>query len=197
MLRQVVYPKIESRLNDIARFLHKKGFTPNQLTCAALGVSFLAGLCYAAGLNFLGGIVLLAGSFGDMVDGALARTSGTSTKFGAFLDSTLDRYSDFFVLSGVAYHFAQISEFGWMLATLSILLGAFVTSYSKARAENFIDNCGVGVFERSERIVTLALGSLIPPLFLWSLVILVFGTNITALHRIIHTRKVLDQTINP
>ncbi len=197
MLRKTFYPKLESLINRMASFLNEKGFSPNQLTLAGLALNFVAGWIYASGWIFLGGVMLILAGFGDMLDGALARLSGRTSRFGAFLDSTVDRYSDLFIFGGLALHFAKEAQGGWLVICLGIIMGSFVTSYAKARAENLIEHCNVGVFERAERILTLAIGSLLPillPLALWLLVI---GTNATALQRIFYTRKMLLQKDSP
>ena len=191
MLHKTVYPLVENLVNDIARLLHEKGFTPNQLTFAGCVLSFFTGCLYAGGHFFLAGLLLIAASLPDMLDGALARTSGLASKFGAFLDSTLDRYSDFFLFGGLALHFARQAETGALLISLGVLLGSFVTSYTKARAENFIEDCRVGFFERSERIVTLLLGSLFSPLLGLSLWVLLIGTHATVVTRMLHTERAL------
>ena len=194
MLRKAVYPKIESTLNRIAEILNKKGFSPNQLTLAGLVLNFLAGWIFTTGNLFLAGLVVLLAGLGDLLDGPLARFSGRVTKFGAFLDSTVDRYSDFFLFGGLALYSIDRGMNDWFLISLGIIMGSFVTSYAKARAENFIDSCTVGLFERAERVVMLALGSLIPPLLPLILWILFLGTNATAIHRILYTRKILSKT---
>jgi len=191
MLRKSLYPKVESLLNRIAESLNNKGISPNQLTLAGLVLSFLTGCIYATGNFMLAGLVLIVASMADLLDGPLARSSDRVTKFGAFLDSTMDRYADFFLFGGLALYFAKHNEGGWFLITMGIILGSFVTSYSKARAENLIKSCHVGIFERVERIVILALGSLIPPIFPIALWVLLIGTNVTALQRIIHTQQTL------
>ncbi len=192
MLRKSVYPKIEATLNQWAAVLHQKGFTPNQLTLAGLALNFVAGWIYAGGHLFLGAIMVMIAASGDMLDGPLARSTGQTTPFGAFLDSTVDRYSDFFLFGGLALHYAQTREWLYLFLCLGSLMGAYVTSYAKARAENLIENCSVGVFERAERIIALLLGSLfsfLMPLALW---VLFLGTNITAIHRILFTQKALS-----
>lgn len=193
MLRKAVYPKVEGRLNKIAQSLNEKGFTPNQLTLAGLGFVFLTGWIYATGNFFLGGWFLLLSSLTDLLDGPLARVSGKASSFGAFLDSTVDRYADFFIFGGLCLFYARSGQGGWLLITLAILMGAYVTSYSKARAENFIKNCSVGIFERAERIILFAIGSILTPLFPIVLWILAIGTNVTAIHRILYTKKSLTQ----
>ncbi len=193
MLRKAVYPKIESLLNRMAGALNRKGFTPHQLTLGGVALNFITGWIYAGGHLFLGGLFLLLAAFGDMLDGPLARVSNRTTKFGTFLDSTLDRYSDFFVFGGLAFYFAGEGQGGSLFLVMGIIAGAFVTSYAKARAENLIPDCSVGVFERPERIILLALGTLfsgILPFMLW---ILFFGTNGTAIQRIFYVKNSLGE----
>jgi len=189
MLRKTLYPKVENLLNRFALRLHQQGFSPNQLTLAGLGLNFLAGWIYSGGFLFLGALVVIAAAFGDLLDGPLARTTGRATKFGAFFDSTVDRYSDFFIFGGLALHFALSQRYGQLLITLGILMGAVVTSYAKARAENLIEDCSVGIFERPERVILIVLGTLVSPLLTAVLWILLIGTNATAIQRILHTRK--------
>ncbi len=193
MLRKIVYPKIENKLNQAADFLNQQGITPNQLTFFGLMLSFLAFCIYATGAFFLGGIVLIVASLADMLDGPLARRSNRASLFGAFLDSTIDRYSDFFIFGGIALFFARDNQGTWLLISLGILLGAFVTSYAKSRAETLIQSCPVGIFERPERIIITALGSLIWPLMPLCLWILLIGTHWTALERIFYTQKILSE----
>ena len=192
MLRKSVYPKIETYLNQAAGYLHKQGFTPNQLTLAGLVVNFLAGWIYANGFLFLGGVTVLLASGGDLLDGALARLSGKVTKFGAFLDSTIDRYSDFCIFGGLVLNYAHTGQTAYLLLSLGSLMGAYVTSYSKARAENFIDDCTVGIFERPERMIALGILSAFPSLSPLVLLVLAIGTNYTAVQRILHTQRKLS-----
>jgi CDP-diacylglycerol--glycerol-3-phosphate 3-phosphatidyltransferase len=191
MLRKILYPKIEASLQKAACFLTAKKISANQLTIAGFILSFFAGWIYASGHVFLGGIAVLIASSTDLLDGPVARLGGHATKFGAFLDSTLDRYSDFFIFGGLAVGFARQSENGLMVLALGSLAGAFVTSYAKARVENFIPDCGVGVFGRAERILLLAAGSILWPLLPFTLWILFLGTNATAGYRIFYSYKKL------
>ena len=196
MLRKAIYPKIEGLLNQAAAKLNEQGFTPNQLTFAGLALTFLAGCIYASGHFFLGALVLAIASLGDLLDGPLARVTQKTTRFGAFLDSTVDRYSDFFIFGGLALYFARHYQGFWLLMSLGIILGSFITSYSKARAENFIETCSVGVFERAERIIILIVASIIPPLFSFLMWTLFIGTHATAIQRILHTKKSLEPSKN-
>jgi len=165
-----------------------------QLTLAGAALSFLTGVIYAKGYLFLGGIMLFVAGAADLLDGLLARTTGKSSSFGALLDSVVDRYSDFFVFAGLATYFVRNGEIFWFFVTLGIILGSFVVGYAKARSENFIKDCGVGIFGRSERILLLIAGSLVTPLLKLVLLVLVVGTHATAIQRILHTKKTLAET---
>jgi len=191
MLRKTIYPKVETYLKLAVKPLADGGVTPNQITIAGLVLNFVAGYLYATG-NFMGGaLMLLVAGMGDLLDGILARETGQITKFGAFLDSSCDRYSDFFLFGGLALHYAYMDEALYLVLTLGVIAGSFGVSYTKARAENLIDNCGVGIFDRAVRLIILFIGTFLPflaPLALWTLF---FGSNATAVHRILHTKKVL------
>lgn len=191
MLRKLVYPKIEGVLNLTAGWLNRKGFSPNQLTLAGVVLNLGAGLLYATGWIMAGGIIVIVAGMSDMLDGALARISSRVTRFGAFLDSVTDRYSDFFLFGGLSLYFARQGHAGYLILSLLIIAGSYGVSYSKARAENFIPHCGVGLFDRGLRTVLLIAGSIIPPIFYPVLWILALGSNATAIYRILYTRKVL------
>ncbi len=193
-LRETVYPKVEPIANAIVSFLKAQGITPNQLTLAGAALSLLTGVIYAKGYLFLGGIMLFISGAADLLDGLLARTTGKMTPFGAFLDSVMDRYADFFVFAGLAAYFARNGEIFFFFVTLGVILGSITVSYAKARAENFIKDCGVGRFGRAERVILLIIGTLVTPLLKWVLVILLVGTHLTAIQRILHTKKILSET---
>ncbi|MFH1208446.1 MAG: CDP-alcohol phosphatidyltransferase family protein [Candidatus Omnitrophota bacterium] len=193
-LRKTLYPKVEPIVTRIVSFLTSQGISPVQLTLAGAVLSLLTGVIYAKGYLFLGGILLFVAGAADLLDGPLARSTGKSSPFGAFLDSTVDRYSDFFVFAGLAIHFVHNGEIFWFFVMLGIILGAFAVSYTKARAENFIKDCGVGFFGRSERILLLIAGTLVTPLLKLALLVLLVGTHATAIQRILHTKKTLAET---
>ncbi|MCM8775180.1 MAG: CDP-alcohol phosphatidyltransferase family protein, partial [Candidatus Omnitrophica bacterium] len=106
MLKKVLYPKVEKTLNAIAEKLKSKHITPTQLTFFGLGLALITGWIYATGNFILGGIFLILSGASDLLDGPLARISGRASKFGAFFDFTIDRYSDFLIYSGLAFFFA-------------------------------------------------------------------------------------------
>ncbi|MFA5168953.1 MAG: CDP-alcohol phosphatidyltransferase family protein [Candidatus Omnitrophota bacterium] len=193
-LRETLYPKVEPIVTRIVSFLTAQGISPNQLTLAGAALTLFTGVIYAKGHLFLGGVMLIVAGAADLIDGPLARATGKVNSFGAFLDSTVDRYSDFFVFAGLSLHFVSTGEIFWFLVTLGIILGAFAVSYTKARAENFIENCGIGVFGRAERILILAAATILSPLLKLALLVLLVGTHMTAIQRILYTKKALAET---
>jgi phosphatidylglycerophosphate synthase len=162
---------------------------PNVLTIVGFLVTVIAALVIPVNLR-LGGILILFGGVFDMLDGIVARTSGKTSKFGAFLDSVLDRYSDAFLFLAVTWHFAEKSNITGALISLGTLVGAFLISYVRARAEGLGEECHTGIMERPERIILLALaaitGWLIP--VLWIMLVL---THITVFQRVYHVWKKL------
>jgi CDP-diacylglycerol--glycerol-3-phosphate 3-phosphatidyltransferase len=130
-------------------------------------------------------VVLLAAVF-DLVDGPIARHSGKVTRFGGFLDSVIDRYSDLVLLMGMLVYYATISQFGYIVLTAAAMTGCVMVSYSRARAENEIPKCKVGFLERPERIVLIIIGALANRMapVLWVIAVL---ANWTVIQRVIFT----------
>ena len=192
-----------------ARALLRVGVPPNVLTLLGTAFMVAAGFCYAAGASarvgwsleagagansylLLAGAMLLGSFYCDMLDGAVARLGNKRTRFGAFLDSTLDRLSDFAVYAGIAMHyaFASPANITFILLALTCFLNAFTISYSKARAENLIESCAVGYWQRGERSVGILVATFahnIPALLVQQAAL----PMLTALRRIMHTRAVL------
>jgi phosphatidylglycerophosphate synthase len=156
--------------------------SPNILTVIGFLITVIAALIIPVNLR-LGGIFILFGGIFDMLDGISARTNGTTTKFGAFLDSVLDRYSDAFLFLSIAWFLAAQGNHTGAFLSLGTLVGAFLISYTRARAEGLGESCHTGIMERPERIILLIFGTLtglIVPV-LWVMLVL---THITVLQRI-------------
>jgi len=190
----------------IVRPLAGLGITPNTLTILGLILSILTAVIIAQGLFLAGGLLVLFAGIFDMFDGAMARARNASTTFGAFFDSTLDRYSESIILFGLlffALHKPVIQDRfwpfqydqSWMIILVFIAtVGSFMVSYAKARAEGLGLECKTGLLARPERVVILALGLLIGAVF-WALVILAIFSNVTAIERIIHVWRVTRQPV--
>src|SRR4029077_2024894 len=162
--------------------------TPNQITVVGTLLTFVAAVLVAAGQLRWGGVVLaLAGTF-DILDGALARSTRRSYPYGAFLDSTLDRYSEGAVYLGLAVYFAGTPGpyQKWLIfATVAALAGSFLVSYVRARAQSLGFTCATGLFQRPERVVVTVIGLIFGGVVLYGVVfLLAILTNLTALQRI-------------
>jgi CDP-diacylglycerol--glycerol-3-phosphate 3-phosphatidyltransferase len=162
--------------------------TPNQITVIGLVLTFVAaGLVAFGHLRWAGVALIFAGSF-DILDGALARSSQASYPYGAFLDSTLDRYSEGAIYLGLAAYFVTIAgplQRWLVLATLAALAGSFLVSYVRARAQSLGFACETGLFARPERVVVTVVGLIFGGVVLYTVVfLLAIVTNFTALQRI-------------
>jgi len=192
----------------LARGLVRVGVTPNALTITGALLTVAAGVCYAAGAGsrfgwslstsapnawlLLAGGLLVASNACDMLDGAVARIGGQKTRFGAFLDSTLDRCSDFAVYAGIGLHYAwrQPANITFVLACMVAFANAVMISYTKARAENLIDECPAGYWQRGERSAAILIGTFsynIPAMLVQQAIWPAF----TVLRRVLYTRGVL------
>ena len=176
-------------------------FSPDVLTITGLALNGVACACFAfaggkeytnPGLLRTGGIVAFVASIFDMLDGRVARLRGRETKFGAFLDSTMDRYSDMVLYMGLIVLYARLDKTGPMLLVWVAAFGSFMTSYARARAESLVPRCTVGLLERPERIVLLIVGALTNRMVaaLWIIAVL---SNLTAVQRVVYTYVELKQ----
>ncbi len=168
---------------------------PDALTITGLGLTCVACAAFgmAGGPGFvsptmlrIGGLVALAGAIFDMLDGRVARLRGRETNFGAYLDSTMDRYSDMLLYMGLLILYARLERNGLMVLVWVAAFGSFMTSYARARAESLIPRCPVGIMERPERVVLLIAGAVLNRMVavLWVIAIL---SNLTAIQRIVYT----------
>jgi CDP-diacylglycerol---glycerol-3-phosphate 3-phosphatidyltransferase len=168
--------------------LGRTPLTPNQVTFVGLALTFFASGLAAFGQLRWAGIVLIFAGTCDILDGALARTTKASYTYGAFLDSTLDRYSEGAVYLGLAAYFVTIDgplQRWLVLATMAALAGSFLVSYVRARAQSLGFTCKSGLFQRPERVVVTVIGLIIGGPVLYGVVfLLAIVTNITALQRI-------------
>jgi CDP-diacylglycerol---glycerol-3-phosphate 3-phosphatidyltransferase len=161
---------------------------PNILTGIGLFINLVAAYFFAFGYFRWAGLTIIAAAVFDLTDGPVARLSKRVTPFGGFLDSVLDRYSDLLLLTGVLVYYSRVSRFWYVILVAAAMIGAIMTSYARARAENVIPSCKVGFLERPERIVLLIIGALFNRIAAVLWVIVVFS-NLTVLHRIIHTYR--------
>ena len=167
-------PDIRRNLADritspIVRILSKSGITPNILTLTNLALNIVAAYVIATGHLLLGGVLILGSGLFDLLDGALARFTKQTTRFGAVLDSTVDRVSEAATLCGLLiWYVPQEGASLKIVLILVVLIGSFLVSYIRARAEGLGWQCQVGLFTRAERVIVLAIGLLINRIFVHS-----------------------------
>jgi CDP-diacylglycerol--glycerol-3-phosphate 3-phosphatidyltransferase len=173
----------------VARLLFRARLRPNHLTVAGLGVSIAAAYVFSAGRLRWGAVLLAVAGLFDFFDGAVARLAGSDSDYGAFLDSVVDRYSDLAVLLGILVYYETRGDTTGAIATMATLAGTFMVSYTKARAQSIGLRCEVGIMERPERLIALIAGAtflVLTPI----MVLLAVLTNVTAVQRIIYTRRI-------
>ncbi len=216
MIGRVIGNGFSTARDFVARGLIKVGVSPNALTLTGMVITASAGVCYAIGAGsrfawtlsqsptdnphsqanaflLLAGGLLILSSACDMLDGAVARLGNRKTAFGAFLDSTLDRYSDFAVYAGIAVFYAARSPANVTFVLLSMLafFNAFMISYARARAEDIITSCTVGYWQRGERSAAILIGT-----FAYNVPAMVVQQAalplLTVLRRIFYTKAVID-----
>ena len=190
-------------IDAIVRWLAKGHISPNILTVIGVSLNVGCGLLFGTGHFFWAGITLIVANLFDMLDGQVARLSGRVTRFGGFLDSSLDRLSDMVVFVGLMVFYARDTA---AHSTLNVflagagLMGSVMVSYASARAESLIPKCDVGFLRRPERVVLFIIGALSThpgsnnffanrmPAVLW---VLAVGSYWTFAHRMYHTWREL------
>ncbi len=197
-------------VGPVADLFARAGIHPNILSIAGLLLSIAAGAIYCHGSFFWAAWVVVLAGICDTLDGRIARQTNKKSDFGAFFDSTLDRYSDMFLFIGLAYYFAGGRPFFMPLQTggspevspwtvtaiIFAIAGSFMVSYTRARAEGLGMECKAGMMQRPERITLLVIGSLLGSIpvvgiLLLKLVLLALAisTNLTAGYRIMFIKN--------
>ena len=177
---------------------------PNSISFTASIIGVIAAGFFMFGHSAIAGLLLLLSGILDTLDGTVARLGERSSKFGATLDSSLDRYVEMFVFMGITYHFKDSPMFFWSFLAV---MGSMMVSYIRARAQSLGVQELVGFMQRFERFVILSLGALLNP---WgvgffgteivlevSIIILAIGTNYTAYQRLMIVKKVEDDSADP
>lgn len=184
-------------LDPLGRTLVRAGISPDAVTIlGTLGVIAGSVLLVARGYLLWGLLVVALSVCTDMVDGAMARVKGVTNRFGAFLDSTMDRIADGAIFGAVAYWTATTGQPRAAAAALLCLVLAQVVSYAKARAESLGAECDVGLAERPERLVLIGVAALlggldVPYAFEGILWLLAALSAITVAQRVLHVREQL------
>ena len=192
-------------IDAMVRWLALGHINPNILTVIGVALNVGCGVLFGMGWFFSAGVALIVANLFDMLDGQVARLSGRVTRFGGFLDSSLDRLSDMVVFVGLMVFYARDLPFH---STLNVflagagLMGSVMVSYASARAESLIPKCDVGFLRRPERVVLFIIGALSThpgstnffanrmPAVLW---VLAVGSYWTFAHRMYHTWRELNR----
>lgn len=173
-------------LRHVVSGLAATGITPNMFTFFGLAVNGWAAVLFGMGKFRQAAAALFLAGFLDMADGQVARRVGRVTAFGAFLDSTLDRYSDLALYMGLVVYYTLIGRTFYMVLAAVAMASSFMVSYSRARAESVIPSCKVGFLERPERLVLLIMGGAFNRMaqVLWVIALI---STITVIHRVVYT----------
>lgn len=180
--------------NPIMGILSRSGIKPDALTFTGLVVNIGAAYVIATGHFLLGGVLILIAGLFDLLDGALARFVKQTRKFGAILDSTIDRISEAAIFCGLLVWYMMEGNTLEVVLVFAVLIGSFLVSYVRARAEGLGLECKIGLFTRAERVIVLAIGLIVGQfvdlavvIALWILAVFVY---ITVVQRLVHLRRV-------
>lgn len=206
MISEAIGAASKKVIDAIVRALARSRIHPNALTFIGLLINVGSAFLYGYGKFFEAGLVMIVANLFDILDGQVARLRGRVTRFGAFFDSNIDRYSDIIVFVGIMVFYAGSHSTVLVALTGIALVGSVMVSYSRARAESLDIACKVGFLERPERVVLLIIGSLTEigptsspflhkmPQVLWVLAVL---SHWTVVHRIYHTWRELKEPDEP
>ena len=190
--------RLRGGATPFARLAGRVGLTPNALTVIGFLIAGVAAALAGYQLWFAGGVVMVAGALFDMLDGALARATGTTSKFGGFLDSTLDRWGEGVVYIGIIAGGAVAGDRLTAILAGAAMSSAFMVSYSRAKAESLGYRGEVGIAPRPERIAILAAGLIgagvtggptAAPWLQIALAAIFLLSSITTVQRIVHVRR--------
>lgn len=189
MISNKVGHSLDPVILKIYRFVFRnRKASPDLLTLFGCFFGYASAMCIAFGYVKTGGIILLFSGFFDLLDGAVARSTNMVTRFGGFLDSVLDRYTDLFLMFGIFVLFLRHGQTNALVFTFIAAIGVAIIPYARARAEAASIDCKAGLLERPERIVILLLGIFLDFLF-YSVVVLAVLTHVTVVQRILFVRK--------
>ena len=178
-------PSVEQKLRPVGANLRKKGISADQLTLLGLVMAVGAAVAIAAGALRVGFLMLILTAVPDVLDGAVAKASGTATPRGAFFDSVADRVADALLLGGVAWYLSDTNGGHIVALPLAVLAMSLIISYERAKAESLGFDARGGLMERAERIMALGLGLLFETLLVPVLWLMLVLTTVTAVQRFV------------
>lgn len=176
---------VDKAVKPLGDGLRRTRMTPDHLTIAGMVIAIGAALAIGAGYLPLGLLLVILAALPDLLDGALAKASNTSSQRGAFFDSVVDRVTDALLFGGVAWYFTNEHSPKIALLPLAVSAVSSVISYERAKAESLGLSAKGGIMERAERIILLCLGLLFPVLLLPIMWIMLILTSVTAVQRFV------------
>ena len=176
---------VEKAVKPIGDRLRRTRLTPDHLTVVGLVVALLAAVAIGLGWHAVGLLLVILAALPDLLDGALAKASNTSSQRGAFFDSVIDRVTDALLFGGVAWHFASEESAHLALLPMAVALMSSVISYERAKAESLGLSAKGGIMERAERIILLCLGLLFPVILIPIMWIMLVLVTVTAVQRFV------------
>ena len=189
-LRRVILGWLEIALAPVAKGIFCLGVSPNQVSVCGFVLNVVTAWLIASDHLVAAGVLYLIAGTLDMLDGILTRLAGKATRFGAFLDSTIDRVSEGVVFAAIGYRFALEGAAINSAVVVLALLGSFLVSYTRSKAEGLSVECKVGIGTRAERVVLVAVG-LIAGLLTQVIYLIAFLTAITIVQRVLLVRQEL------
>jgi phosphatidylinositol phosphate synthase len=178
-------PSVEQRLQPVGANLERSGITADHLTLVGVVMAVGAAVAIANGALRLGFLLLLLSAVPDVLDGAVAKASGTATPRGAFFDSVADRVSDALLLVGVAWYVENRHPGHIAILPMAVLAMSMLISYERAKAESLGFDARGGLMERAERLVALSVGLLFEGLLVAVLWVMLVLTTLTAVQRFV------------
>jgi CDP-diacylglycerol---glycerol-3-phosphate 3-phosphatidyltransferase len=172
------------------------GIHPNMLTLIGVLINVVAAWFLGNDQFLLGGVIVIVANIFDFIDGKVAHLTNTASRFGAFWDSTLDRFSDIALFLGLIYLYADLRRTDYVMVAAFAMMFTIMTSYARARAESLIEKCKVGFMERPERIVLFMIGAFTDRMaaVLWVILIL---SIVSVANRIHYTYLALNSKPMP
>jgi CDP-diacylglycerol--glycerol-3-phosphate 3-phosphatidyltransferase len=157
---------------------------PNTLTLIGVLINVAAAWALGRDHFLLAGVIMIVANIFDFIDGKVAHLTNTVSRFGAFWDSTLDRFSDIALFLGLIYLSADLRRTDYVMVAALAMMFSIMTSYARARAESLIDKCKVGFMERPERIVLFMIGAFTDRMaaVLWVILVLSIVTVANRIH---------------
>jgi CDP-diacylglycerol--glycerol-3-phosphate 3-phosphatidyltransferase len=176
---------VDRVVRPLGTLLNKTRLNPDQLTAMGLVLGIAAAVAVASGRLLLGVALVALAGLPDLLDGALAQASGTSSERGAFFDSTVDRVTDAFLFGGIAWYFARTESALLVMLPFAVASVAQLISYQRAKAESLGLDAKGGLMERAERVVLLCIGLAVPVVLIPVLWIMLVLSSVTAVQRFV------------